>query len=156
MLFPFSTHLILFIAPLFYGIGIGKRYVNPVYREIKLLITSDFQETVIMNGTQLFLKKKYLEMSCKYHNFTFYSTTFNDFVEKKPHLCMSHTLIYVDDFLVKHGRIFNHYESEMLHRIPDTSNAIVLNADNILQTPFKDYDIIRLFRIVDFQIKNDK
>jgi hypothetical protein len=71
-------------------------------------------------------------------------------MKKKPHLKHEKTMIFVNDYLIKHGRILNQYEENVLNYLPITNNIIVLNSLRLNKIKFKDDSINKIFKVIDF------
>ena len=120
-----------------------------------LLLYDYIEKVVILNGERTLIKKDFCKLLCDVNGFNFKEFNYEDFITKLPYLKYNNTLIYVDNFMVGNGRIFNHYEESHLLHIPKTSNLIVFQSDNIETIPIKDNYLIRKFKILQFpSIKN--
>jgi hypothetical protein len=90
------------------------------------------KKPVILNGIETPLKKDFCKVISEINNIPFKEYRFDSFMTELPHVNNENCLLYINDFLVKHGRILNHYEENILLNINKNSNLIVLN------TEFKD------------------
>jgi hypothetical protein len=120
-----------------------------------LLLYDYIEKVVILNGERTTIKRDFCKLLCDVNGFGFKELSYEDFITKLPYLKYEKTLIYVDNFMVGNGRIFNHYEESHLLHIPKTSNLIVFQSDNIETIPIKDNYLIRKFKLLQFPpIKN--
>jgi len=123
---------------------------SPIYHEINNLILNNVKTQFILNGDQNKLKKDLCYIIAQNNNINFKEYTFDKFMLKLPYTSHDNSLIYINDFLVKNGRILNFYEEEILLYLSKSSNLIVLESDNIETIPIKDINIIRRFKILQF------
>ena len=123
---------------------------DKIYSELTNLIKSESHKTIILNGDRTPLKKNFCKSLSELNNYNFEEYTFDSFIEKLPFLEKDKTLIYVNDFLIGNGRILNHIEENRLLHIPETSNLVVLQSDNIESIPLKDNVVVRQFNILQF------
>lgn len=129
-----------------------------VYSEINnLLKTNNNNNPLILNGEKNSLKRYFCKYMCEINNFNFKEYTFNNFILNSPYLSEKFTLIYVNDFMVGNGRILNHFEEDKILNLPYTNNIIILQSDNIENIPFKDDNIIKRYKKIEFPkiIKKD-
>ena len=89
---------------------------------------------------------------CMTNDIQFREYTFKRFIQKVPHLKYENTLIYVKDFLIGNGRVFNTYEENLLLYLKKTTNLIIFESENIKDIPIKNTKIINNFKILNFPI----
>jgi len=100
-----------------------------------LLDGKSFKEEIAQHITYS-LKKKYVTLK------------YDSFIKSVPHLKTSGSVIYVPDFLVLHGRIFNEYETMFMKTLSGNSNLIILGSENLKLVPFKDNEMNKFFHII--------
>jgi hypothetical protein len=100
-----------------------------------LLDGKSFKEEVVEQITSS-LKKKYITME------------YDSFIKSVPHLKSSDEVIYVPDFLVRHGRIFNEYETVFMKTLSGNSNLIILGSENLERITFKDNEMNKFFHLI--------
>ena len=127
-----------------------------VYNEIQLKIQSKDTRPFILNGPITPLKKDFVKnlFESDYIPFTEYS--FNKFLYEKPFLFNINTVIYVPDYMIGQGRIFNEEEKEILCYFPKSLNYIIFNADNIETMPYQDNKINCRFEHLNFPFVSKK
>ena len=119
-----------------------------IYTFFNDLIKKDMKDPIIFNGKKSPLKMDFCKLVSD--NIQFKEYRFDSFMTELPYVNNKNSLLYINDFLVKHGRILNHYEENILLNLNKNSNLIVLNTDDINTIPFKDSNIIRHFQIIQF------
>jgi len=127
---------------------------HTIYSDINSMFQKNIKDPIILNGIKTSYKKTLCLSFCLTNNISFNEFTFEKFVQKVPHLKYENSLIYINDFLVGNGRIFNNYEENILSNLKKTSNLIVLESDNIETIPIKDNKIISNFKILNFPLLN--
>ena len=150
----------LFII-IFYFLNILKTYTalnivptflkkSPIYHEINNLLCSDNKSPFILNGDRNQLKKNLCYIIAQNNNINFKEYSFDKFMLKLPYKYLDNSLIYINDFLVKDGRVLNFYEQNLLLCLSESSNLIVFESENIETISIKDINIIRKFKILQF------
>lgn len=114
------------------------------------IINIKLKRPIIFNGLKSPLKKNFCQIFAKENNIMFKEYRFDSFMLERPYVDYENSLLYINDFLIGNGRIFNHYEQNILLNINRNSNLIVFQADDIKNIPFKDNNIIRRFPIIEF------
>jgi hypothetical protein len=123
---------------------------SPIYHEINDLLISDIKVPFILNGDTNQLKKNLCYFIAQNNNINFKEYTFDKFMLNLPYSYKDNSLIYINDFLVKNGRVLNSYEEEVLLYLSKSSNLVIFESDNIETISIKDIDIIRKFKILQF------
>ena len=146
------------IIKVIYGLNIVPTFLKklPIYNEINNLLSSDNKAPFILNGEKNKLKKNLCYVLAQNNNISFREYTFDKFMLRLPYISLENSLIYINDFLVKNGRVLNHYEEQTLLYLSLSSNLIILESDNIETIPIKDISIIRKFKILQFPKINKK
>jgi hypothetical protein len=121
-----------------------------IYSIFNDIINQKLKKPIILNGVKTPLKKDFCKIISELNDITFKEYRFDSFMTELPYVNNKNSLLYINDFLVGHGRILNHYEENILLNLNKNSNLIVLNTDNINTIPFKDSNIIRHFPIIQF------
>jgi len=134
-----------------------------LYNSIKLsntldtCLTSYEKKPIILNSNIDYkttfkskFKRNFLQNYAEKNNVLYKQCSFDKFIENTLYLDTQDSLIYVDDFLVKNGRILTIYEEQILLNFPYTSNLIIFESENIKTIPYKDNNIIRHYPIVEF------
>jgi hypothetical protein len=127
-----------------------------IYSIFNDLIKVEIKEPIILNGVKSSFKKDFCKLMSESNNIPFKEYTFDHFMLDLPHINNKKSLLYINDFLIDHGRILNNYEENILLNLNKNSNLIVLQADNIQTIAFKDSNIIRQFPIINFPEINKK
>lgn len=102
---------------------------------------------IILESNNIYVKKKFINILSNHLNMEKINISFDNFILNKEHLINHNKLIYVNDFLLKNGRILNYYEFVFLKYLKKTDNLIIFDSDNINEIKFKDYDIMDLYPI---------
>jgi hypothetical protein len=123
---------------------------NSIYTELNYLFTDKEDKNIILNGENFFLKKYLCKELCKINKHKFLEYSFNQFICESPHINNDDSLIYIDDFMIKNGRILNDFEEHRILNIPKSNNLIIFQSDNIQKIPFKDDRIIKRFKVLEF------
>ncbi len=121
-----------------------------IYQEINSLFKNKNNYPMILNGEKNKIKRDFCKYMCVLNNYEFKEYNFDNFILKSPYLSEENTLLYVNDFLIGNGRIFNHYEEEKILHLPQTNNIIILQSDNIESIPFKDHNIVKRYKLLEF------
>jgi len=118
------------------------------------LFQSNIKEPVILNGIKSSYKKTLCVSYSLTNNILFKEYSLNKFIKDVPHLKYENSTIYINDFLIGNGRVFNSYEENLLLSLKKTSNLIVFESENIENIPIKNNKIINNFKILQFPILN--
>jgi hypothetical protein len=121
-----------------------------IYSDINKLLKKEYNNPLILNGDKTLLKRDFCKYMCIMNDFNFKEYNFDNFILDSPYLSEYNTLLYVNDFMIGNGRIFNHYEEEKILHLPQTSNVIILQSDNIENIPFKDNNIVKRYNVLQF------
>ena len=121
-----------------------------IYHVFNDVIKQDLKNPIIFNGIKSPLKKDFFKILSELNDIPFKEYTFDYFMMEHPHVNNKNSILYVNDFLVGHGRILNHYEENILLNLNKNNNLIVFQSDDINLIPFKDTNIIRHFPIINF------
>jgi hypothetical protein len=131
-----------------------KKYT--IYSELNNLFNKKDNSPLILNGEKNKLKRDFCKYMSILNNYEFKEYNFNDFILNAPYLNFDKKFLYVNDFLIGNGRIFNHYEEEKILHLPQTNNIIILQSDNIESIPFKDQNIVKRYKLLQFPKINKK
>jgi len=121
-----------------------------IYSDLNDIVKHNMKNPVILNGVKTPFKMDLCKIISEQNNVKFKEYTFDTFITELPHVNNKNSLLYINDFLIKHGRILNHYEENILFNLHQNSNLIVFNTENLNTVPFKDINIIRYFKIYEF------
>jgi len=127
-----------------------------IYHVFNDVIKQDLKNPIIFDSIKSPLKKDFFKIISELNDIPFKEYTFDYFMMEHPHVNNKNSILYVNDFLVGHGRILNHYEENILLNLNKNSNLIVFHSDNINLIAFKDTNIIRHFPIINFPEINKK
>ena len=127
-----------------------------VYNVFNDFLKVDLKESIIFNGIKSPLKKDFCKIISEINDIPFKEYTFDCFIMELPYINNKNSILFVNDFLVGHGRILNHYEESILLNLNKNSNLIVFQTDDIKSIPLKDTNIIRNFPIINFPEINKK
>jgi hypothetical protein len=157
-----TTFLRLLLASIYLvNYQINAYLIYPSYFS-ELHIASDLKKEIlakkpiILNGDPTSWKIDLYDMIATTQGLKIKKTSFNNFMKNMPHLYLKNTGIIVTDFCVKHGRIFDFYEKEILKSLCKTTNHITFLADNLDTITFKDIDLIKEFPIYHFPKLSDR
>jgi len=117
------------------------------YEKKPIILNSDINYITTFKSK---FKRNFIQNYAEKNNFLFRQCSFDKFIANTLYLDTQDSLIYVDDFLIKNGRILTIYEEQLLLNFPYTSNLIIFESENIKTIPYKDNNIIRHFPIVEF------
>ena len=125
---------------------------NMVVGQLKYLIKSGTNIPILLDGNSEFKHFKYdvLEHISSLEKKEFIQTSYSNFIKCVPHLQKKDSVIYVPDFLICNGRIFNEYEIQFMKNLNLNSNIIILGSDNLNKITFKDGDMNKCFNIITF------
>jgi len=121
-----------------------------IYSDLNDIIKHNMKNPIILNSFKTPFKMDLCKIISEQNNIKFKEYTFDSFMNEVPFLNNKNSLLYVNDFLINHGRIFNHYEENILYNIHQNSNLIVFNTENLNAIAFKDLNLIRYFKIYEF------
>ena len=119
---------------------------NEAFLIFNNLIQQDLKHPIILSGPQLQYNEDLCNFFSNINNIEFMKYTFDDFMLELPYVSNNNCLIFVEDFLIKNGRILNQYEEFRLHELNENSNLIIFNSNDLDTVPFKDTNIIRRFK----------
>jgi hypothetical protein len=125
---------------------------HTIYSDINNIFKNELKDPLILNGIKTSYKKTLCLTFCNINDILYKEYTLKKFIEKVPHLKYNNSLIYIRDFLIGNGRIFNSYEENFIKSIPKTSNLIIFESENINIIPIKNNQIINKFFILEFPI----
>ena len=130
-----------------YTIFLDKKYI---YNKIINLIMNDSKKPIILNGNKTIMKKEFCKIFCDIKNISFYEYTFDKFIIDLPYNKKRLSLIYVNDYLIGNGRVFNNYEENILENINQSQNLIIFESENIENIVYKNNNINKLYNIIEF------
>lgn len=136
-----------------YSRFLKNKSIHSVFNDI---IKQELKSPIIFNGVKTPLKKDFCKIISELNDIPFKEYTFDYFMMNHPHVNNKNSILFVNDFLVGHGRILNHYEENILLNLNKNSNLIVFQSDDIKSISFKDNNIIRHFPIINFPEINKK
>ena len=119
---------------------------NDVLLTLNNLAQQNLKHPIILSGPQLIYNEDICNIFCSINNIEFKKYTFDDFMLELPHVNHKNCLLFIEDFLIKNGRILNEYEEFRLLELNENSNLIVLNSHELEKVPYKDTNIIRRFK----------
>jgi len=120
------------------------------YHTMEKLIKNKYDSPIILDSSQFLLKKEIIESITFSNRMSFTELSFEEFMINMPHLMYKNTIIYIPDYLIKYGRIFNEYENMILENINSNSNIIIFGSENVDVIPFKDDRINKQYKIIEF------
>jgi hypothetical protein len=118
--------------------------------EFNQLLQKDKKEVILLNGSPTLIKSEFCNIMAKRNDYHFIEYDFDHFILECPHLNNEKSIIFVKDFLIGYGRIFNSYEREKMLYLPKTSNLVVLQGNNIEKISYTDKEIVRQFKTYNF------
>lgn len=127
-----------------------------IYYVFNDVVKQDLKNPIIFDSIKSPLKKSFFKIISELNDIPFKEYTFDYFMMEHPHVNNKNSILYVNDFLVGHGRILNHYEENILLNLNKNNNLIVFHTDDINSIAFKDTNIIRHFPIINFPEINKK
>jgi hypothetical protein len=124
----------------------------PLQNKITEILKDKLKPSIILNGEKTHFKKDFCKNLCDMNSIVFNEYSFDEFMLNLPYKNHQDSIIYVNDFLIKNGRILNEYEQTKLNQLSMSlnSNLIVFEAENIDTIPFKDMSILKKFQIYQF------
>ena len=120
------------------------------YNDLKKYYLVKDKSPVILDGIKTDFKQNTCSIFCDINDIKFKLYSFDNFILKRPHLIYENSMIYVHDYLIGNGRILNEYEKEAMYSLPETSNMVFLQTDNINTIAFKDLYLNKKFKILNF------
>jgi hypothetical protein len=128
-----------------------------IYRDLSLIIQDKKYDTYIINDSifnNQHIKKDFTKLIFEDNLISFKELTFNEFMIKKPHLFSRNTAFYINDYLIKDGRILN--EEEKLSIQKKNSNYVLLQVNDMDIIPIKDNHFNKKIRILNFPVISKK
>mgnify|MGYP001240034451 CR=1 FL=1 len=121
----------------------------------KFLINKDLEkifnsnENIILESYEddNIMRNNYINLYCNKNNINLININYNTFI--KNNIELNNTFIYINDFLVKDGRIL---EEDEIDKILNYKKLLILGCDELSQVPFKDNNFLSKFK----KIKIDK
>ena len=101
------------------------------YKQLMDLINSNEKRPILLNGHKTCFKKDFCKIFCEVNNITFREYTFDTFIFELPYKKYQNNIIYVSDFYIDNGRIFNQYEEYILSNLVQTNNLIIFESEII-------------------------
>ena len=101
------------------------------YRELMNLINNNEKRPILLNGHKTYFKKDFCEIFCQINNITFREYNFDKFILELPYKKYKNNIIYVSDFFIDNGRVFNDYEEYILSNLIQTNNLIIFESEII-------------------------
>ena len=131
--------LYIFIFAMIYIIGnamILPKYKNFMkrkkeYKQLMDLISNNEKRPILLNGHKTYFKKNFCEIFCEINNITFREYQFDKFILELPYKKYKNNIIYVTDFFINDGRVFNNYEEYILKNLIQTKNLIIFESEII-------------------------
>ena len=129
-----------------------------IYNELSIMIQNKKYDTYIFNDpifNIMSIKKDITKIIFENNLIDFKELTFDEYICTKPSLFVQNTAFYINDYLVKNGRILN--DEEKLILSIKNSNYIFLDVHDIDSVPIKDNHFNKKFSMLNFPIilKND-
>ena len=121
-----------------------------IYIELKKNIKMEKNLPIILNGEKTPLKKDFCKIFCNVNNISFQEYTFDEFINQINKLDKENNVIYINDFMINHGRIFNSYEIDILLSLSKMKSLIIFQVDNLEKISFKNNKIINYCKILNF------
>lgn len=129
---------------------------NEAFQIFNNLIQQELKHPIILSSSQLNYNEDLCRFFSNINNIEFMKYTFDDFMLELPYVNNQNCLIFVEDFLIKNGRILNQYEEFRLQELDENSNLIVFNSNELDTVPFKDINIIRRFKNIKLKTYTNK
>jgi hypothetical protein len=123
---------------------------NNAVNTLQSIIQKGSKTPIIVDSLNISFKKDIIEYTAFLNKKTYVESCYEHLINNVPHLRFSNSVIYVPDFLIKHGRIFNEYEKNFLKSINTNSNLVIFGSENLKDIVFKDDEINNLYKIIDF------
>lgn len=129
-----------------------------IYNELSIMIQNKKYDTYILNDpifNIMSIKKDITKIIFENNLINFKELTFDEYICKNPSLFVQNTAFYINDYLVKDGRILNDEEKLIISK--KNSNYIFLDVHDIDSVPIKDNHFNKKFSMLNFPIilKND-
>ena len=99
------------------------------YKQLMDLINNNEKRPILLNGHKTHFKKNFCEIFCEVNNITFREYNFDKFILELPYKKYKNNIIYVSDFLIDNGRVFNDYEKYILKNLVQTKNLIIFESE---------------------------
>jgi len=120
---------------------------HPSFKSLASVIKNGLEFPVLLDGKPS-LTQEVLEQITNLEGKEYILIPYDEFVLSVPHLKNSGAVIYVPDFLIRHGRIFNEYETMFMKTLSGNPNTIVLGSENVDKIPFKDVEMNKYFNVI--------
>ena len=101
------------------------------YKQLMNLINSNEKRPILLNGHKTCFKKEFCKIFSEVNNITFREYNFNQFIIDLPHKKYRNNIIYVSDFYVNNGRLFNKYEEYIVSNLVQHTNLIIFESEII-------------------------
>jgi len=101
------------------------------YNKLMNLINSNEKRPILINGKKTCFKKDFCKTFCEINNITFREYQFDQFILELPYKKYKNYIIYVSNFFIDYGRVFNEYEKYILSNLIQTNNLIIFESENI-------------------------
>ena len=131
-----------------------------IFNTLDNILKENIKSPCILNGKKTELKKNMCQILANKNNINFEEYSFDEFILYKPYDTIKpinnikSSLIYINDFLLNDGRIFNKYEEDILINLKKTEDLIIFESINIDKIVYKDINIINKFNILEFPNNN--
>jgi hypothetical protein len=122
---------------------------NNAYYSMQSALRKGSNLPIILDSPDLSFKKDIVEYVAFSNRMPYIETNYEDLINHVPHLRFSNSMIYVPDFIIKHGRIFNEYEKMFFKSLNTNSNILFFGTSNLKNIVFKDEEIIDLYKIIE-------
>ena len=80
-----------------------------IYTTLCNLLENNIKEPILYNGQATSIKKDFCKIVADTYKIEYREFTFDSFILENPHLNNKNNLLYINDFLIGNGRIFNHF-----------------------------------------------
>ena len=101
------------------------------YKQLMNLINSNEKRPILLNGHKTCFKKEFCKIFSEVNNITFREYNFNQFIIDLPHKKYRNNIIYVSDFYIDNGRLFNKYEEYIVLNLVYHTNLIIFESEII-------------------------
>lgn len=99
------------------------------YKQLMNLINNNEKRPILLNGHKTYFKKDFCEIFCQINNITFKEYNFDKFILELPYKKYKNNIIYVSEFFIDNGRVFNQYEEYILSNLIQTNNLIIFESE---------------------------
>jgi hypothetical protein len=99
------------------------------YKQLMDLINNNEKRPILLNGDKTYFKKDFCEIFCEVNNITFREYNFDKFILELPYKKYKNNIIYVSDFLIDNGRVFNDYEEYIVSNLVQSKNLIIFESE---------------------------